>query len=72
MALQNKMFYPVREVAEILRVTPKAVREYITRKKLREIRRGRGGDFLVYANDLRVFLGLDPDQSLIARVGNGP
>ncbi len=61
---KTKAMYTVREAATILSVCMKTVRDYITKKKLRAVRRG-GGNYLVHADDLRVFLGLDPDESLV-------
>ncbi|MCH8880040.1 MAG: helix-turn-helix domain-containing protein [Planctomycetes bacterium] len=60
---KDKAMYTVREAAAILCVTPRTVRGYIKDHKLRTIQRGQGY-YLVHANDLRVFLGLDPDETL--------
>ncbi len=65
MVTKEKMIYTVREAAEILCVTPHTVRSYIAHRKLRAIQRGQG-NYVVHANDLRVFLGLDPDEPLAA------
>ena len=71
MVTKEKAIYTVREGAEILCVTPHTVRSYIAHRKLRAIQRG-DGYFLVHADDIRVFLGLDPDESLVAvSVGDG-
>ncbi len=64
MVIKDKAMYTVREAATILSVCMKTVRDYITTGKLRAIRRG-DGYYLVHADDLRVFLGLDPDESLV-------
>ncbi len=63
MVTREKAMYTVREAAEILCVTPRTVRQYFTDHRLRAIQRGQGY-YLVHANDLRVFLGLEPDESL--------
>ena len=65
MVTREKAMYTVREAAEILCVTPHTVRSYIAHRKLRAIQRG-DGYYLVHADDLRVFLGLEPDESLVA------
>ena len=65
MVTKEKAMYTVREAAEILCVTPHTVRAYIAGRKLRAIQRG-DGYYLVHANDLRVFLGLEPDEPLAA------
>ncbi len=52
-------------------MTPSTVRSYIAQRKLRAVQRGEGY-YLVHADDIRVFLGLDPDETLVAvavRVG---
>ncbi len=64
MVTKEKAMYTVREAAQILCVTPHTVRSYIAHRKLRAVQRGQG-NYLVHANDLRVFLGLDPDESLV-------
>ena len=64
MATQTKATYTTREAASILSVCMKTLRGYITSGKLRAVRRG-GGNYLIYAKDLRAFLGLDPDESLV-------
>ena len=64
MVIKDKAMYTVREAATILSVCMKTVRDYITTKKLRAVRRG-GGNYLIHARDLRAFLGLDPDESLV-------
>ena len=64
MVTKEKAMYTVREAAAILCVTPRTVRGYIKDHKLRAIQRG-DGYYLVHADDLRVFLGLDPDESLV-------
>ena len=61
---REKAMFTVREAAEILCVTPHTVRSYIGQRKLRAVQRG-DGYYLVHADDLRVFLGLDPDESLV-------
>ena len=61
---KDKAMYTVREAAEILCVTPHTVRSFIAHHKLRAVQRGQG-NYLVHANDLRVFLGLEPDESLV-------
>ena len=65
MVTKEKMIYTTKEAAEILCVTSHTVRSYIAHRKLRAIQRG-DGYYLVHANDLRVFLGLDPDEPLAA------
>ena len=62
---EHKAMYTVREASAILCVTPHTVRSYIAHRKLRAVQRGQG-NYLVHANDLRVFLGLDPDEPLAA------
>ncbi len=61
---KDKAMYTVREAAAILCVTPRTVRGYIAKRKLRAVQRG-DGYYLVHADDLRVFLGLDPDETLV-------
>ncbi len=68
---QPKTMFTVRETAAILSVCMKTVRDYITKKKLRAVRRG-GGNYLIRATDLRAFLGLDPDETLTCSVGDEP
>ena len=63
MVTKEKAIYTVREAAAILCVTPRTVRSYIAERKLRAIQRG-DGYYLIHADDLRVFLGLDPDETL--------
>ncbi len=65
MVTKEKAIYTVREAAAILCVTPHTIRTYIRNRKLRAVQRGQG-NYLVHANDLRVFLGLDPDEPLAA------
>ncbi len=65
MVTKEKAIYTVREAAAILCVTPHTVRSYFAHRKLRAIQRG-DGNYLVHANDLRVFLGLDSDEPLAA------
>ena len=65
MVTKEKMIYTVREAAEILCVTPHTIRAYFRDHKLRAVQRGQG-NYLVHANDLRVFLGLEPDEPLAA------
>ncbi|MCH8879522.1 MAG: helix-turn-helix domain-containing protein [Planctomycetes bacterium] len=69
MVTKEKAIYTVREGAEILCVTPHTVRSYIAHRKLRAIQRG-DGYYLIHADDLRVFLGLDPDERLICLAGD--
>ena len=69
MVTKEKAIYTVKEAAVILCVTPATVRCYIKDQKLRHVQRGRG-NYLVHANDLRGFLGLDPDESLTYSVGD--
>lgn len=64
MVTKEKAIYTVREAAWILCVTPHTVRSYIAQRKLRAIQRG-DGYYLVHADDLRVFLGLEPDETLV-------
>ena len=64
MVTKEKAIYTVREGAEILCGTPHTVRSYIAHRKLRAIQRG-DGYYLIHADDLRVFLGLDPDERLV-------
>ncbi len=63
MLTREKAIYTVKEAAAILCVTPHTVRSYVAHRKLRAIQRG-DGYYLVHADDLRVFLGLDPDERL--------
>ena len=71
MVTKEKAIYTVREAAEILCVTPHTIRAYIRNRRLRAVQRG-DGYYLVHADDIRVFLGLDPDESLVAvSVGDG-
>ena len=65
MMMNEKAIYTVKEAAAILCVTPRTVRSYIAERKLRAIQRG-DGYYLIHADDLRVFLGLEPDESLVA------
>ncbi len=62
---REKAMYTVREAAAILCVTPHTVRSYIAQRKLRAVQRG-DGYYLVHADDIRFFLGLEPDESLVA------
>ncbi len=71
MLTREKAIYTVKEAAAILCVTPHTVRSYIAHRKLRAIQRG-DGYYLVHADDLRVFLGLDPDERLTPLAGEGP
>ena len=71
MVTKEKAIYTVREGAEILCVTPHTVRSYIAHRKLRAIQRG-DGYYLIHADDLRVFLGLDPDERLTPLAGEEP
>jgi len=61
---EHKAMYTVREASAILCVTPHTVRSYIAHRKLRAVQRG-DGYYLVHADDLRVFLGLEPDETLV-------
>lgn len=63
MMMKEKAMYTVREASAILCVTPRTVRGYIAKRKLRAVQRG-DGYYLVHADDLRMFLGLEPDESL--------
>ena len=65
MMMNEKAIYTVKEAAAILCVTPRTVRNYIKNLNLRALQRGQGY-YLVHADDLRVFLGLDPDETLAA------
>ncbi len=65
MVMKERMLYTVREAAAILCVTPHTVRSYIAQRKLRAVQRG-DGYYLIHADDLRVFLGLEPDETLVA------
>ena len=65
MMMKEKAMYTVREASAILCVSPRTVRSYIAHRKLRAIQRG-DGYYLVHADDLRVFLGLEPDETLVA------
>ena len=65
MMMNDKAIYTVKEAAAILCVTPRTVRDYIAGRKLRAIQRG-DGYYLIHADDLRVFLGLEPDETLVA------
>ena len=69
MLTREKAIYTVKEAAAILCVTPHTVRSYIAHRKLRAIQRGNGY-YLVHADDLRVFLGLDPDERLTCLAGD--
>ena len=71
MIVKDKAMYTVREAATILSVCMKTVRDYITKNKLRAVRRG-GGNYLIRAIDLRAFLELDPDETLACSVGDEP
>ena len=64
-----KAMYTVREAADLLCVTMKTVRDYVTTGKLRAVRRGRG-HYLVYEKDLRAFLGMEADESLTGSAGD--
>ncbi len=61
---KDKAMYTVREASAILCVTPRTVRQYFKDHRLRAIQRGQGY-YLVHAKDLRVFLGLEPDETLV-------
>ena len=71
MIMNEKAIYTVKEAAVILCVTAHTVRSYIARRKLRAVQRG-DGYYLIHADDLRVFLGLDPDERLTSLAGEGP
>ena len=64
MLTREKAIYTVKEAAAILCVTPRTVRDYIAGRKLRAIQRG-DGYYLIHADDLRVFLGLEFDETLV-------
>jgi len=65
---EHKAMYTVREASAILCVTPRTVRGYIAKRKLRAVQRG-DGYYLIHADDLRVFLGLEPDERLTPLAG---
>ncbi len=71
MLTREKAIYTVKEAAAILCVTPHTVRSYIAHRKLRALQRGQG-NYLLHAGDLRVFLGLDPDERLTGLAGDEP
>lgn len=63
MRIIEKSLYNTAETAEIMCIKVKTVWKYIHRKKLRALKRG-DGNYLVAADDIRVFLGMDPDEPL--------
>ena len=67
MATNENAMYTTREVAELLRVHIHTLRNYIVSGRLRAVRRG-DGNYLIHANDLRAFLGLDPGEALTCLV----
>ena len=71
MVTKEKAMYTVREAAAVLSVCMKTLRDYITSGKLRAVRRG-SGHYLIHENDLRAFLGLDPDEALACSVEGEP
>ena len=71
MVTKEKAMYTVREAADILSVCMKTVRDYIASGKLRAVRRWRG-NYLIHENDLRAFLGMEPDETLTCSVGDEP
>jgi len=54
--IQGVKFYTVQELAEVLEVTPKTVRKYISKGELKSIRIGRS----IYVSEifLREYLGI--------------
>ena len=66
MVMKQRAMYTTREAATMLSVCVKTLRGYITSGKLRAVRRG-DGNYLIHENDLRVFLGLDPDEALVCK-----
>ncbi len=65
MVMKEKAMYTTREAADLLCCNIKTLRDYIGSGKLRAVRRG-DGNYLIHARDLRAFLGLDPDETLVA------
>lgn len=63
MRTPEKVMYTTREAAEKLCVHMNTIRQYILTKKLRAVKRG-DGRYLIHANNLRLFLGLEPDEPL--------
>lgn len=64
MPLPNKTMFTTKEAAAMLSCSVKTVRDYINAHKLIAVRRG-GGDYLIHENNIRAFLGLEPDEPLI-------
>ena len=71
MVMIEKAMYTTREAAAVVCCHIKTLRDYISDGQLRAIRRG-GGNYLIHAKDLRVFLGLEPDETLTFSVGDEP
>ncbi len=71
MVTKEKAMYTTREAADLLCCNIKTLRDYIGAGKLRAVRRG-DGNYLIHENDLRVFLGLDPDETLTCSVEDEP
>ena len=71
MVTKEKAMYTTREAADLLCCNIKTLRDYIGAGKLRAVRRG-SGHYLIHENDLRAFLGLDPDEALACSVEGEP
>ncbi len=71
MVTKEKAMYTTREAADLLCCNIKTLRDYIGAGKLRAVRRG-DGNYLIHENDLRVFLGLEPDERLTSLAGDEP
>ena len=70
-ATNENAMYTTREAADLLCCHIHTLRNYIVSGKLRAVRRG-DGNYLIHANDLRAFLGLDPDEALVCSVEDEP
>ncbi len=64
MTTPQKTMFTTKEAAVMLSCSVKTVRDYINAHKLTAVRRG-GGDYLIHENNLRIFLGLEPDEPLM-------
>ncbi len=71
MKITEKALYTTAEAGAIMCVTAKCVRYYIATRKLRAVQRG-DGRWLIHADDIRVYLGLAPDETLVPHRDSGP
>ena len=63
MSTTPKILLSTREAAEVLSVHIKTLSDYIRAGKIKAVRRGKG-NYLIHEDELRKFLGLEPDEPL--------